>query len=45
MNEALKTAGGNVRCTEYERVGHNSWDRAYAEPEFFTWLLSQRKAE
>src|SRR5881296_2957803 len=45
MNEALKTAGGNVRYTEYERVGHNSWDRAYAEPEFFTWLLSQRRVE
>ena len=45
MNEALKTAGGNVRYTEYERVGHNSWDRAYAEPDFFTWLLSQRRGE
>ncbi|PYV07234.1 MAG: phospholipase, partial [Acidobacteria bacterium] len=45
MNEALKTAGGNVRYTEYEKVGHNSWDRAYAEPEVFTWLLSQRRVE
>jgi len=42
MNEALKAAGGIVRYTEYEGIGHNSWDRAYAEPEFMTWLLAQR---
>jgi predicted peptidase len=42
MNEALKAAGGNVKYTEYEGVNHNSWDRAYNEGEFFTWLLSQR---
>jgi predicted peptidase len=42
MVEALKSAGGNVRYNEYEGVGHNSWDRAYAEPEIFTWMLAQR---
>jgi predicted peptidase len=42
MVEALKAAGGQVRYSEYEGVGHNSWDRAYAEAEFFTWLLSQK---
>jgi predicted peptidase len=43
MNEALKAAGGNVKYTEYEGVGHNSWDRAYADPELMTWLLAQRR--
>jgi predicted peptidase len=43
MNDALKAAGANVRYTEYEGVGHNSWDRAYADPEFMTWLLAQRR--
>ncbi len=43
MNEALKRAGGNVRYTEYEGVGHNSWDKAYAEPDFMTWLLAQHR--
>lgn len=43
MVEALKAAGGNVRYNEYEGVGHNSWDKAYAEAELFPWLLSQRK--
>jgi hypothetical protein len=22
-------------------VGHDSWDKAYAEPELFTWMLSK----
>jgi predicted peptidase len=43
MVEALKAAS-DVRYTEYPGVGHNSWDKAYAEPEFFSWLLSQRLA-
>ena len=42
MNEALKAAGGNVKYTEYDGVAHNSWDRAYAEPELMTWMLAQR---
>ena len=41
MVEALKAAGGNVRYTEYEGAGHNVWEKAYAEPELFPWLLSQ----
>ena len=42
MVEALQAAGGNVTYTEYEGVGHNSWDKAYAEPELIPWLLSHR---
>jgi len=41
MKEALKAAGGDVRYTEYPGVGHNSWDKAYAEPELVTWLFSK----
>ncbi len=41
MSEALKAAGGNVKYTEYPGVNHNSWDKAYAEPELVPWLLSQ----
>jgi predicted peptidase len=43
MNDALKAAGANVKYTEYEGVGHNSWDKAYAEPDFMPWMLSQRR--
>jgi len=38
----LRKAGGHVRYTEYKGVSHNAWDRAYREPELFTWLLSHR---
>jgi len=41
MAEALKAAKGNVKYTEYPGVNHNSWDRAYAEPELVPWLLAQ----
>lgn len=43
MAEALRAAGANVRYTEYPDASHNSWDRAYAEPELVKWLLEQRK--
>lgn len=43
MVEAIKTAGGRVRYNEYEGVGHNSWDKAYAEPELFPWFLTSHK--
>jgi len=45
MAEALRTLGGNVKYTEYAGVTHNSWDRVYAEPEFISWLLSNRLAK
>jgi len=44
MAEALKAAGGNVKYTEYPGTGHESWDKAYAEPDLFSWLLQQRLA-
>jgi predicted peptidase len=43
MLKALQEIGGRVKYTEYEGVGHNSWDRAYAEPDLMPWLLSQRR--
>lgn len=42
MNEALKAAGGNVKYTEYPGVKHDSWVKAYAEPELMTWMLAQK---
>lgn len=45
LTEALKSLGGIVRYTEYPGVPHNSWDRAYAEPDLIPWLLSQKNGE
>lgn len=41
MAAAMKALSGEVHYTEYPGVGHNSWDKAYAEPELMTWLLSK----
>lgn len=39
----LRALGSPVKYTEYPDVGHESWNRAYAEPALFRWLLSQRR--
>ena len=43
MVAALRALGSPIQYTEYADVGHESWDRAYAEPELFRWLLAQRR--
>ncbi len=43
MVGALKRQGGTARLTEYRGVGHNSWDRAYNNPELIDWMLAQQK--
>ena len=44
MYEAMKAAGANVRLWEYEKVRHNVWERAYAEPELSRWLFAHHLA-
>jgi predicted peptidase len=44
MAAALRAAGADVQYTEYEGVGHNSWDKAYAETKLTEWLFGQRRA-
>ena len=44
MAGALRALGKPVRFSEYTGVGHDSWEQAYAEPDFFPWLLSHRSA-
>jgi len=43
MVEALRELGADVQYTEYEGVGHNAWDPAYAEQALMPWLLSHRR--
>ncbi|MBI4851280.1 MAG: prolyl oligopeptidase family serine peptidase [Acidobacteria bacterium] len=40
MVEAFKTLELEVKYTEYPNIGHNSWDQAYSESDFLSWLLS-----
>jgi predicted peptidase len=43
MVDNLRALGSPVKYTEYAGVAHESWDRAYAEPELFPWLFAQRR--
>ncbi len=42
MAKALKEAGAEVKLTLYPEADHNSWDAAFKEPEFFSWLFGHR---
>ena len=43
MFAALKALGAGVAYTEYPGVDHNSWDRAYADADLWTWVFTQRR--
>lgn len=43
MVAALENLEGNVKYTEYEAVGHHSWNPTYANEEVLRWLFEQRK--
>ncbi len=45
MVEELKNVKGNIRYSEYAKVGHNSWSRAFAEPELLTWMFAQKRGK
>lgn len=41
MVTKLKSLKAKVKYTEYPGVNHNSWDNAFAEPDFMGWLFSK----
>ncbi|HPN68490.1 MAG TPA: endonuclease/exonuclease/phosphatase family protein [Saprospiraceae bacterium] len=43
MLESVQKSGGTVRINIYDGVGHNSWDNAFAEPNFLKWTFSKKK--
>ena len=43
MMAAIRGAGGHPRYTEYPGVGHNSYVKAFEEPELLPWLFSQKR--
>ncbi|MEI9921682.1 MAG: T9SS type A sorting domain-containing protein [Bacteroidota bacterium] len=40
---AFKADGGNPELFLYEDLAHNTWERAYSEPDFFTWIMAHDK--
>jgi len=43
MVEAMKIEGVSVKYSVYEGVTHNSWDKAFAEPDLLPWLFSKSR--
>ncbi len=43
MVKLLRRLNADVRYTEYDGVAHESWDRAYGEPELPVWLFAQHR--
>jgi predicted peptidase len=43
MVEALRAVNSSVRYSEYPDVGHDVWNRAFAERELPEWLFAQRR--
>ncbi len=43
MAQAMLAAGAKPRVSIYEAANHNSWDSAFAEPDFLLWLFSHVK--
>jgi predicted peptidase len=40
---ALSNAGGAPKYSEYPGVGHQVWDKAFAEPDLLAWLAAERR--
>ena len=44
MYNSIKSFNKNVYLKIYPDVNHNSWDNVFREPDLFTWLFSNSKA-
>lgn len=42
--QQFRSAGAVVRYTLYPELGHGTWNKAFGEPDFFSWMLGQSKA-
>jgi predicted peptidase len=43
MVRKLQSLHIDVKYTEYPGVGHNSWDNAFAEPTFLSWMFAHKR--
>jgi predicted peptidase len=42
---ALKLCGGNVNFTIYPEADHDSWSKAYNDPELYSWFLEHSRTD
>ncbi len=43
--QQFENVGADIRYTLYPELGHGTWNKAFNEPDFFTWMLGQRKSD
>ncbi len=43
MIDAITRHGGTPKLTVYPDAGHDSWTETYNNPEFYEWLLAQKR--
>jgi len=43
MVRTLESLHARVKYSEYHGVNHNSWDNAFAEPTYLSWMFSHKK--
>jgi acetyl esterase/lipase len=43
MVQQLKELKVPVTYSEYPGVNHNSWDNAFAEPDYLRWMFSNKR--
>ena len=43
MVEKLKSLKAEVRYSEYPGVNHDSWNNAFAEPDYLSWMLLHKR--
>lgn len=43
--QQFQSAGANIRYTLYPELGHGIWNKAFREPDFFSWLLGKDKSD
>jgi CubicO group peptidase (beta-lactamase class C family)/pimeloyl-ACP methyl ester carboxylesterase len=45
MVDAIKQLGGEPKLTIYPELEHDSWTVTYENPEFYAWLLAQKRPQ
>lgn len=43
--QQFRSAGAAPRYTLYPELGHGTWNKAFGEPDFFSWMLDKNKAD
>ena len=43
--QQFRSAGADIRYTYYPELGHGTWNKAFGEPDFFSWMLGTNKSD